>query len=343
MTAHETALDGRSYRLSVTQQSQGQQLALSAQTSEGTSPALLSLRTRATNRTTYITDDGAFERTVGPNETVYTQPNATTDIVPTGSSYVENVLTDADFRPNGTVQENGQTFYRISADLPDLTREFDDVEATDFSADAFVDENGVVRSIGYRLVVSDGNGSDLIGVSLSVSGLGATSVGQPRWLDRASDEDQLYTTRPVANETYRTGLTVSGSRANTSTVSLANASERFYNASAVAAARASAVVTATSPGDVTVDAVTMGYDDARVPDSDEQGLVVFAYLPQYEAFVPMETRYDPVNDTVRASGLDNDVTVTVDGESVQPTFGGLPSGTTFVVVHAPTYAERAGS
>ena len=197
----------------------------------------------------------------------------------------------------------------------------------------------MVRSLGYRIVLSTDEGRDIRGVSMSVSSIGTTNVRQPWWLDRASDSDQLYTTRPVSNETYRTGLTVSGSRANTSSVSLSNASSQFYNISAVDTARSSALVTVDSPGNITVDSVTMRYDDSLVPDNDERGLVVFAYLPQYEAFVPMETVYDPANDTVRATALDADVTVTVGGETVRPTFDGLQSGTTFVVMHAETYFD----
>jgi hypothetical protein len=87
--------------------------------------------------------------------------------------------------------------------------------------------------------------------------------------------------------------------------------------------------------------VTVPYDEAAVPGGDEAGLVLFVYDDRVQTLVPMNSTVDAANDTVTATGIAADVTVTIgagdDAETYTPTLDDFAGRRVFVVMHAETW------
>lgn len=337
VAAHNDALANQSYRLDVDQQIGTGALEITALVDAGRLPALIDVRGQGANRVNYVTDNASYELRRTNGDRIVRQIEANASMVPTGEFYIREVLGDANYSYNGTVRHEGQQLHRIRADRGDLTRQFDNGTVTDFESNLLLDEDGLVHSISYRITVERGNTQSTLDVYLSVWRLGQTTVDEPDWIDEAGT-DPNTTTRTLSNADLGATLSVSGPAANVTTVSLSNASTEFYTTDVIEQARVSAIASATANQSVSLESVQLSYDSGAVPNDDADGLFVFVYHPTYETLIPMETSFDPANETVEATRIDPETTVPVDGAQVHPSLDGLTAGDyAFVVMHGQTY------
>lgn len=340
VSAHTDALSQRNYTLSVRQRIGDGGLDVTALVGTDRSPALIDLATATANRTTYVGADAVYERRLDAgNQTVR---RIDTVSVPTGATYVQQVLDDANFSYNGTVERDGRTLYRVDAHLDDLTRTFSDAEPVYFHGQLLVTESGIVTDLTYDLSIDVNQTRRELSVRATVTDIGATDVPRPDWVERAGN-GSTGTTRTLSEPALGTTLSVSGPQANVSAVVLRNASRRFYGSDVVESARVSPLVEAFSPTAVSPNWITMAYDGSAVPDGEDEKLFVFVYHPDYQTFLPMETSYDPENETVRATRILPETTVTVDGETRHPTLDGFTGNYVFVVMHGETYWDAFGN
>lgn len=334
VSAHLDAISNRNYTMTVEQSSGGGGFSVTTQAEAGRLPALIDIEGQGATQKVYVTTNGSYElRRSGGEQTVRrTQENAST--VPTGERYVRQVLSDGNLSYTGTVDRDGQTLHRVRAGLPDMNRQIDDGRATWFEAELLVDDSGLVHSLSYRLTVErDGTESDLR-IEMDVTDVGATSVPEPDWIDDASSDPNV-TARTLSAGGLGTTLTVAGTSEDVTAASIENASTGFYNFSVVEDARVSPLATMSAPEPVTVQGIQMRYATEQIPSGNASELFVFVYHPDYQTFLPMETSYDPDNETVQATRIDPDITI--DGES--PTLEGVSGEFVFVTMHGQTYYQ----
>jgi hypothetical protein len=334
VSAHLDALDNRSYTITVEQSSGGNSISVTSRAEAGRLPALIDVEGQGAIQEVYVTTNASYElRQGGGEQTIRrTQENAST--IPTGERYVRQVLADGNLSYTGTVERDGRTLHRLRAGLPDLNRQIEDGRATWFEAELLVDESGLVHSLSYRLTVErDGTESDLR-IEMDLTDIGATTVDEPSWIDDAST-DPNATTRTLSNSGLETTLAVAGSSESVSAVTLENASTGFYNLSVVEDARVSPLATMNASETISLQEIRMEYDTEAIPEGNASGLFVFVYHPDYGTFLPMETSYDPDNETVQATRIDPDITI--DGESEPPTLDSISGEFVFVTMHGQTY------
>lgn len=337
VTAHVDALADRSYRLDVEQRIGNGGLEIDAKVAAGRVPALIDISSATADRVTYVSDDGGFELRRASGDRTVRRIDANASTAPTGATYIRRVLGDANFSYDGTVRHEGKQLHRLRADLDDLTRQFEDANVTDFDGSLLVDESGLVHSITYRLTVQRGGSQSTLLVDMSLWRLGQTTVEEPAWIDEVGDDPNV-TTRTLSNASLGTTLSVSGPPENVTTVTLQNASRAFYNTDIVSEARVSSLASVSANASVSLADLRMAYDAGAVPGGDASELFVFVYHPEYQTFLPMETSFDPANQTVQATTIDPETNVTVDGQRQTPTLDGLDDGEyVFVVMHGGTY------
>ena len=296
--------------------------------------------TEQRNYTTVFTGDDVVQRRTAGGETQYRRPDTEPDDIPTSREFIAEILGDARFYPNGTVQSGGEPLARLSADRSDLTRDVA-ADVLSFNADLLVTEAGLVREAGYMLVVERGGERETLELTVSVTDIDRTRPTAPAWLETALAElgpplPPGETSRTLSDTDLGATMTVVGSESAVETADLRAAPDRLWT-DAVETARASPVVRASASERLSNATITLQYDESRVPESDERGLWVFVYNGTYDTYLQMATTIDPNNDTVRATRIHPAVSLTVDGETVDPRLNGLPNDTAFVVMHAETY------
>ncbi len=339
VAAHEDALADRSYTLAVDQQTTGGELTIDAKTDSDGLPAIIELSTGSADRETYLTANGSYEIRRGGGEQIVRHVDTDASAVPTGGPYVRDVLDDAQFTYDGTVQRDGRTLHRLSADQADLQRQFQNATVTSYEAELLVSSDGLVHNTTYQLTLAENGTEETFTTRIQLTDVGSTTVAEPAWLGLVSDDPET-TTRQVQNASLGTSVTVSGELDNVTAVSVSNASDLFYQSSVVEPSRVSPIVAMQTNRSVSVDSVEMEYDLEAVPDAEASGLFVFAYRPAYGSLLPMETSFDPTNETVRATQFDPDITLnTTDGEQFSPTLDGLRGNVVFVTMDAQTYRE----
>lgn len=334
VAAHLDALDNRSYTMTVEQSGGESGFSVTTQAAAGRLPALIDVEGQGATQEVYVTTNGSYElRQAGGDRTVRrTQENAST--IPTGERYIRQALADGNVSYTGTVERDGQTLHRVRAGLPDLNRQIEDARVTWFEVQLLVDDSGLVHSLSYRLTVErDGTESDLR-IGMDVTDVGATTVPEPDWIDDAST-DPNATTRTLSDSDLGTTLSIAGTSSNVTATSVENVSAGFYNFSVVEDARVSPLATMNAPEPVSVQEIRMEYDTEQIPNGNASGLFVFVYHPEYETFLPMETSYDPDNETVQATRIDPEVTI--DGST--PTLDSISGEFVFVTMHGQTYYE----
>lgn len=337
LAAHTSELANRSYTLTIDRAS-GDGLSVVVQAAAGRTPALVDARSQNANRATYVSDNGSYElRRLGGDRTVRrVQANASS--VPTGESVLKRVLSQANFSYYRTVERDGRTLSVFRAGLDDVTRNFQSGRATWFEGELAIDQSGVVHSLSYDLTLKNGSSTQKLSIRMALSNVSETTVSRPDWIDQIGP-DANATTRTLSNAGLGTTLSITGTAGNVTATTLGNASAAFYNTPTLTDARVSPLVAVNASQQVSLDSIQMGYDGSAVPGGNDSELFVFVYHPAYKAFVPMETTYDPTNETVRATAIAPNVTVTVDGQTVSPTLDDMDGQYVFAVMHGPTYWE----
>jgi hypothetical protein len=155
--------------------------------------------TSGVERTSYFGDGKRYLRVdpPGENNTRYNVTNATLDPRGfTGSGFLAPVLTNASYG-EATVNETANgTFYSYSATSVDrsafrtlLGPSVDPENVTRFDAGIVVDEEGVVRRMGYRAVVDRGDDELVVSVALQTYAIDEVDISPPPWLDEARQAD----------------------------------------------------------------------------------------------------------------------------------------------------------
>jgi len=339
VTAHEDALADRSYTLEVDQQTTGGELTIDAMAGSQRIPAIIQLSTGSADRETYITANGSYEVRRGGGEQITQRVDADASAVPTGGPYVRDVLDDAQFSYDGTVERDGRTLHRLSAGKADLQREFENATVVSYDAELLVSEAGLVYNTTYQLTLEEDGTEETFSARIQLTDVDSTTVSEPSWLGQLSDDPDT-TTRQIVNASLGTSITVSGDLDNVTTATVSNASELFYESPVVEPSRASPIVTMQTNRSISFESIEMEYNLSAVPDAEPEGLFVFAYYPAYGSLLPMETSFDPANETVQATRIDPGITLnTTDGEQFTPTLDGLSGNFVFVTMHAQTYQD----
>jgi len=339
VSAHLEALANRSYTMTVERSGDGADLSVTTRAEAGHVPALVDVDGGRATQEVYVSSEGGYELRQAAGEQIVrrTQENAST--VPTGERYIRQVLADGNVSYTGTVERNGQTYHRLRAGLPDLDRQIEDGRATWFEVQVLVDDSGLVHSISYRLTVEQNGTESDLRIEMDLSDIGTTAVAEPAWLGSVGD-DQNTTTRVLSSSSLGTSVTVSGDVENVTAVTVSNATSAFYESSVVEPARTTPIVAMQTNRSITFESVSMEYDLGAVPDAEANGLFVFVYHPSYGSLLPMETSFDPTNETVRATQIDRNVTLnTTDGGQITPTLDGLRGNFVFVTMDAQTYRD----
>lgn len=129
----------------------------------------------------------------GTEYNVTRQPfDATYNATSTTTSY-QQYLANASYGSAQQVERNGETLFRynatgltdagafLGADMSRVTTE----NVSSFNASVLVDQKGLIRSLSYTATYTTGGTETTKTFDLQVTGLNATSVSEPDWLDEA--------------------------------------------------------------------------------------------------------------------------------------------------------------
>lgn len=327
LSAHRDAIDGRSFTMTVDGTFRSSFVNFSRRTRLTVDEGWNRYRRRTDHpnltRSWYVVDGTFYERVVaGERPTYETKPVDGPRATPS-SGY--GLLNDSLVLGNYTVERatvrNGTPAVVLTADEP--RERFAEEGYADVEATLVVDEAGLVREYRLRYVFGTGDDRQVRTLSMAITGVDATTVGRPAWLDRAPPLRPGGTrANVVENGEIDARLYLVGSPAAFVNLELWNGSRRVFRDNMVLPpSRASSYVRVVQRNhDARVDRArfVLGYDEARVPRCDERGLSLYR-METGILFERVDSTVHPDNDTV---------TATLSGES-------LPG--VFVVLHTETY------
>lgn len=191
-------------------------------------------------------------------------------------------------------------------------------------------------------------GSDLTPAATPTEAAGtptatATPVSTPTPTATATPEN--FARRTVRNESLGARFDLAGDRRALASVLTGDVTGfRFTRGGALTCARATPFVAVSTNRSVADVAVTMDYDESRLPEAArEDELAVFVYNRTVQFYLEMETAVDAANDTATASTLSPGQAFTRETENgtetLQPELDGTRLDNAFVVMHAPTFWE----
>lgn len=217
-------------------------------------------------------------------------------------------FTKYDFEYAGTVEENGTTLHHYTVRSIDqvavrengtITGEISPENVSTFTRDAyFTGEGRLVRYDAH--IVYDNRGTRNVTQTLRITDVGETTVEEPDWYDEATDTIENRP-RPddvvTKTDSYRGAtLSVTGERRNVGgQYTHIEVREPWfccpYN-DATNASRASPFVGLDLPETYSEASLTVEYDESRVPDGDESGLVLVRFDREAQTFVQVEAEHD---------------------------------------------------
>ncbi|WP_276261305.1 DUF7537 family lipoprotein [Haloglomus litoreum] len=155
--------------------------------------------TSGVERTSYFGDGKRYVRLdpPGENNTRYNVTNATLEPRGfTGSGFLAPVLTNASYGEANVTETANGTFYSYTATSVDrsafralLGPSVDPENVTRFDAGIVVDEEGIVRRMGYQAVVDRGDEQVVVRIDLRTYAIDEVDISPPPWLDEARQTD----------------------------------------------------------------------------------------------------------------------------------------------------------
>lgn len=300
--------------------------------------------TRVDSQVTYVTPNGEVYQRMeiykgGSPE--YQQPPSGYGV----DKYVESAprwfLNAYDYTYDGTTTLDDEPVHVYSVtSVEQLTNRsatstrYDPDNVTDIDIQLFVTEAGLVRKLTYRLERESEGDRVTITRKKTYTGLGATAVETPSWLDEAKAAVESRTTVPdpgqrvertIRDESLGVAVTVIGPKyafdasgqleIERQTGGLFDTGGDGYRT-----AQVSTLVEVEFPlvSDVNVTHIELSYNESAVPDGDEAGLNLYRFNWTRQTFVPVENTVDTEDDVVRAD---------VQREG------------TYLVMHTPTWRE----
>lgn len=140
---------------------------------------------------TYYTEDGTTYYREVVDESVTYGTTGAVSAVPERPRFgsderIETAVESAEWEPVGSVERDGRTlveFRATSVDPPDVNTTGDATVSSD--GRLLVAPDGVVHHVDVSTTVENENGTVRYGTSVSLSGVGSTTVERPDWYDQA--------------------------------------------------------------------------------------------------------------------------------------------------------------
>lgn len=150
-------------------------------------------------RATYFDGEQRYRRVdpPGANDTRYNVTNATfSPRTFTANAFVTPVLRNVTYGEANVTETANGTFFTYRAERVDrsalgllLGPSVDPENVTGFDASVVVDEEGIVRRMGYRAVVDRGDEQLVVSIDLRTYAIDEVDISPPPWLDEARQAD----------------------------------------------------------------------------------------------------------------------------------------------------------
>jgi len=192
-TGHSTYLEGRSYTRVLQYDADGTEAALRWDLTRRVELAGDSAFVEESGpsdvdtRTSYLTENGGYERTVTNNGTTIHRTDESSDAYANGGEIVEKFL--AGLNPTvSLVEKNGGIYYRLFATgkgPPSTLREIN-TQVVDYRVTAYVTPDGLVQALVVEYERRSERDSQRVSIRLSYEAVGSTAVTPPAWVDSRS-------------------------------------------------------------------------------------------------------------------------------------------------------------